>query len=113
MIGYSIGAADESMEVVNPCYLIAMENGTESAMIRSDYTSFDGLSGAGVVTKVVGGECKVVGVHVASHDRTVPHPPVKKARRDSSAASIESVNLACESLASNIHGHQVQDNGFN
>jgi len=43
------------------------------AMIQSDYASFDGLSGAGVVAKVVGSVCKVIGVHVASHDRTVPH----------------------------------------
>jgi hypothetical protein len=106
VIGYSVGAADESMEVVHPCYVNAIENGTDSAMIQSDYTSFDGLSGAGVVTKVVGGVCKVVGVHVASHDRTVQHPPVKKARH-SSAASVQSVNLACETLASNIHGHHA------
>jgi len=84
-------------------------------MIQCDYyTSFDGLSGAGVLTKVVGGVCKVVGVHVASHDRTaadVQHPQVKKARHNNSSAaarSVESSVLAYEeSLASSIHGHHA------
>lgn len=107
VVGLKVGAFDESMQVVHPCYVNAIERATGSAMFQSNYTSFDGLSGAGVVTKVVGNTYKVVGVHVASHDDTIKHPPVKKARKESTAASVTSVNLACESLASNIHGHHA------
>ena len=61
----------------------------------------------------VGGVCKVVGVHVASHNRIaadVQHPQVKKARHNNSSAaarSVESSVLACESLARSIHGHHA------
>lgn len=72
-------------------------------LFQSAYTSNDGLSGAGVITTVEGGEYHVVGVHVASHDDTQAPPPIKKKR--GGVASADSVSESNQSLSDSIHGH--------
>jgi hypothetical protein len=76
------------------------EFGPNSALFQAQYYSFDGCSGAGVVTTTVNNVAKVVGVHVASHEDTTA--TVGKRKRDTSdfanfEASVQSV----------IHGHKA------
>jgi hypothetical protein len=54
----------------------------------------------------VDGKCRVVGIHVASHDDTIKNPELKKTNFKP-YATVSDVNLACESLASSIHGHHA------
>ena len=72
-------------------------------LFQSAYTCHDGLSGAGVIATVEGGEYHVVGVHVASHDDTAAPPPIKK--KKGGVASADSVSESNQSLSDSIHGH--------
>ena len=103
VVGLKVDARDEAAEAVYPCNVNVIEKGEHSAMFQSDYASFDGLSGAGVVTRVVNGVTKVVGVHVGSHDATVKHPKIKSSGRELT----KRINLALDSVASSIHGHHA------
>ena len=77
---------------------------TSKSLFRSNYTGYDGLSGAGVIVlENIGNEFRVAGVHVATHDDT-ESPPIKKLK-GSVAAEAESVSQSSESLAKSIHGH--------
>lgn len=100
VMGFKVGVADETLPVYYTAEVNAIENTVGSAMFQATYASFAGLSGAGVVTKIRNGECKVVGIHVASHDDSTKNPKKRK-------PTVKSVNLACESLASDLHGHHA------
>ena len=54
------------------------ERGDTSALIRVQYYNFDGCSGTGVITAIVGNVLRVAGVHVASHDDTTLGGPKGK-----------------------------------
>lgn len=107
VVGIKVGAADESMTVAHKCSVTGIENGAGSAMFQSAYTSFCGLSGAGVVTRRTGKGFKVVGVHVGAHDDTEKYPELKKVKKENDYATVDQVNRACTSLASSIHGHHA------
>jgi len=104
IVGYMYDSRDNAMESVFSSTVHTIEPFERSALFLSSYVSFDSLSGAGVVVKNDGDGLRVVGVHVASHDKTAAHPPVKKAKR-SDSAEFESVSVDLASLSSNIHGH--------
>lgn len=72
------------------------EFGPSSALFQAQYYSFDGCSGAGVVTATVNNIVKVVGVHVASHEDTA-----KAGKRKRKFANFEA------SVQSVIHGHKA------
>ena len=74
------------------------EFGSSSALFQAQYYSFDGCSGAGVVTTTVNNVVKVVGVHVASHEDTTIVG--KRKRVASHYADFEA------SVQSVIHGHK-------
>jgi len=40
-IDFGVGAADESMEIIHFCYVNTIERCIGSAMIHSDFTTFD------------------------------------------------------------------------
>ena len=109
VVGLKTGLRDSVSKVVFRCdvNMIEGDDGGNSAMFQTNYASFEGLSGAGAVTRVVNGVTKVVGVHVASHDETVKHPEIGKSGKKRTFASAESVDLALTSIASNIHGHHA------
>jgi hypothetical protein len=107
VVGLKVGAADEATESVYKCEVNLIERAEDSAMFQASYSSFDGLSGAGVVTCVDRGITKVVGVHVASHDDTRKHTEVKMTKRKNESANAGRVDLALESIASSIHGHHA------
>ena len=74
-----------------------------SSLFRSSYSSFDGLSGAGVIVSLEYGQYHCVGVHVGTHDDTSSPPPIK--RKKGGVADFDSVSDSSNSLASSIHGH--------
>ena len=76
------------------------EFGPRSALFQAQYYSFDGCSGAGVVTTTVNNTVKVVGVHVASHEDTAIVEKKRK-RVTSKVANFEA------SVQSVIHGHKA------
>lgn len=73
--------------------------GPNSALFQAQYYSFDGCSGAGVVTTNVRNIVKVVGVHVASHEDTARTGKRKRVKFQHAnfEASVQSV----------IHGHKA------
>ncbi len=73
------------------------EFGSSSALFQAQYYSFDGCSGAGVVTTTVDNIVKVVGVHVASHEDTTVIVGKRKRHLANFEASVQSV----------IHGHKA------
>ena len=75
------------------------EFGPNSALFQAQYYSFDGCSGAGVVTTTVNNVAKVVGVHVASHEDTAIVG--KRKRVTPQFANFEA------SVQSVIHGHKA------
>ena len=83
-------------------HVICIEELDGSALFQSTYVAFDGLSGAGVISKhdVTTGAVSVVGVHVAKHDRSVRTHDVVSVTRDE-------VNAAICSIDSSIHGHSA------
>lgn len=75
------------------------ELGDSSALFHAQYYNFDGCSGTGVITAVVGNVLRVVGVHLASHNNTTLGGPKSKKKRTYS--DLEA------SVASAIHGHKA------
>ncbi len=73
--------------------------GSSSALFQAQYYSFEGCSGAGVVTTTVNNAVKVVGVHVASHEDTTNTG--KRKRITPTFANFEA------SVQSIIHGHKA------
>lgn len=87
-----------------------------TSLFHSAYYSEDGMSGCGVVASFVGNTFKVVGVHVASHDRTVavdveqeeevrPSKKQKTKHVKEKGVSREEFDNAMLTINSNIHGH--------
>jgi hypothetical protein len=76
------------------------EVGDDSALFQASYYSFDGCSGAGVVTKVVNSIPKLIGVHVASHEDSSSTGAVKR-KRKATFANFEA------DIRSEIHGHKA------
>ena len=83
-----------------------------TALIHSTYYAEAGMSGCGVVTTRIGNKFALVGVHVASHDKTtaveplVPvGPPSKKRKTQDMAVTREEFDEAMMTVNSNIHGH--------
>ena len=77
-----------------------IENRNGSALFQSSYYAFDSFSGSGAITVRVGGEFKLVGVHVAAHDSTVGvTKPSKKGK------SLQQVSADVQSICSELHGH--------
>ena len=73
-----------------------------SSIIESDYTSHDGLSGAGIITVFEGDAYHLVGIHVASHDSTSEPPTKKKEKR-----TPQELGKDVDSLSDDLHGHRA------
>jgi hypothetical protein len=91
----------ETMPVWTESQVIAVH--PHGTLFRSNYTGYDGLSGAGiVVVERINNQYRLAGVHVATHDDTESPPPIKKLK--SSAADADSASASNDSLAKSIHG---------
>ena len=104
VIGLKYAAIGDSVSTyVRRSYVEMIEEyGDSSALFQAQYYSFDGCSGAGVVTVAVGNRLEVVGVHVASHeDSTVTAEAPSKKKRGDTEFNFEA------SIASAIHGHKA------
>ena len=98
--------AETAETAVYKCEVNVIEEfSSQSSLFQSSYFSFDGLSGAGVVTKMDNGTCKVVGVHVASHDSTKSVSGVERDEKNQTSASYKSVQKLAVSICSELHGH--------
>ena len=96
------GAGIDTMTVV--CGTGRVNAIQEGALIRSFYTGYDGLSGAGVVIlEIIDNEFRLAGVHVATNDYTSSPPPIKK--KKGNVADADSTSASTGSLARSIHGH--------
>jgi hypothetical protein len=73
-----------------------------TSLFQSQYYSTEGMSGSGVIVAAVGGEIKVVGVHVGSHSTSVA---VDGRRRKKRKSSEEFNKLDMATINSDIHGH--------
>jgi hypothetical protein len=94
--------ADETIPVTASCEVNSIH--FRGTLFRSNYTGYDGLSGAGiVVVERINNQYRLAGVHVATHDDTESPPPIKKLK--SSAADADSASASNDSLAKSIHGH--------
>jgi hypothetical protein len=85
-------------------YVATIEDGT--SLFQSEYYSTEGMSGSGVLISDIDGDMSVVGVHVASHEKTV----AVEARRGKESESLKefirtTYNLDMATINSNIHGH--------
>ena len=99
----AVDAPDEYTECVEDCSVTAVIKNT--AIVHSRYYAEAGMSGCGVVATRVGSNFALVGVHVASHDKTVAvEAPVRK-RKKGAAVTAEEFHATMMTVNSNIHGH--------
>ena len=63
------------------------------------------MSGGGVVVTRVGNKFALVGVYVASHDKTVVVKAPARKRKKGAAVTAEDFDAAMMTVNTNIHGH--------
>lgn len=83
------------------CQANYIDPNESSAIIQSDYTGHDGLSGAGVITVIEDGQHHLVGIHVASGDNTSVPPHQEKKKR-----TVQMLSEDMDSLTSDLNGHR-------
>jgi hypothetical protein len=106
IIGLKTVSNDALEKAVFKCEVNSIEKFSPfSSLFQSSYISFDGLSGAGVVTKMENGTCKVVGVHVASHYSTKAVSDDERDKNNETSGSYKSVQKLAPSICSELHGH--------
>ena len=95
---------EEFSTYYDPTYVTTIIGGTSLFHLR--YSAEDGMSGCPVV---VSRDFTLVGVHVASHDKTeavdVELRPTKRQKGDSQAVTREEFADAMMTVNSNMHGH--------
>ena len=95
---------EEFSSYYEPAYVTTIIGGT--SLFHSRYLAEDGMSGCPVV---VSRDFTLVGVHVASHDKTeavgVELHPTKRRRGDSQVVTREEFADAMMTVNSNVHGH--------
>lgn len=106
IVGYKLDARDMAMEAMFDSKVNVIERFERSALFQSSYVSFGSLSGAGVVVMKDRNDFKVIGVHVASNEKTIYSSPVIKTE-DIGPTSYKSGNVAPTSFSSNIHGYSA------
>jgi hypothetical protein len=92
------GKSDEVLPYAQSTSVIMVEGG-DSTLFQAQYYNFEGCSGTGIVTTLVGGEVVLIGVHVASHDNTLVPEADESRKRVRSMSDLEA------SISSAIHGH--------
>jgi hypothetical protein len=102
ILGLKKNRHDEIGPYFARCEVNYIDPSVESSIIESDYTSHDGLSGAGIITIVEGSRYHVIGVHVASHDETVAPPNQKKPKR-----TLKETGEDLDSISSGLRGHRA------
>jgi hypothetical protein len=98
VVGLQETLHEETEIFAEECKVRCIERREGSSLFQSTYYSALGFSGAGVVTAVKDGWHSVVGVHIASHDKTegIDH-----------GAKVPVARLAedMKSITSELHGH--------
>lgn len=105
-VGLEATSHGYTSEAILKCSVQSIHKATGSAMFRSSYYSFDGFSGAAILTKRLrNGEYRVVGVHVGTHNQTVKTSLMGHERSNTTSVLANEINLALASIDSNVHGH--------
>ncbi len=95
-------ASGETIAISDKCYVNSIHR--SGALFRSNYTGYDGLSGAGIiVVERINNQFLLAGVHIGTDDDMEKPPPIKK--KKGNVADAESVSASSDSLATSLHGH--------
>jgi hypothetical protein len=92
------GNSDEVLPYAQSTSVLMVEGG-DSTLFQAQYYNFEGCSGTGIVTTLVGGQVVLIGVHVASHDNTLVPEPGESRKRTRTMSDLEA------SITSALHGH--------